>query len=203
MAVQGVVMGLAAVCLAGLAVAAERPAPPTSPRVGLAMSAPTTPAASPGSRPAAPGPKPRGAGAHRGWVWPLTPRPTVVHPFRAPAGPYASGHRGVDLSAPAEAAVRSPAVGVVSFAGVVADRGVIVVDHGGGVRSTFEPVVGWLPVGTRVNAGDRVAGLAATSWHCGSPCLHWGVRVGAEYVDPLRYIGPLRVVLLPLGGRLR
>lgn len=86
---------------------------------------------------------------------------------------------------------------------MVADRGVIVVDHGGGVRSTFEPVVGWLPVGTRVNAGDRVAGLAATSWHCGSPCLHWGVRVGAEYVDPLHYLGPVRVVLLPLGGRLR
>ena len=67
-------------------------------------------------------------------------------------------------------------------------------------RSDFhqEPVVGWLPVGTRVNAGDRVAGLAATSWHCGSSCLHWGVRVGAEYVDPLRYLGPVRVVLLPM-----
>lgn len=199
MAVPGVVMGLAAVCLAGLAVAAERPAPPTSPRVGRAMSAPTTRAASPGPRTAVQGPRPLGAQARQvAWVWPLTPRPTVVHPFRAPTGPYGPGHRGVDLSAQVAAAVRSPAVGVVSFAGVVADRGVIVVDHGGGVRSTFEPVVGWLPVGTRVNAGDRVAGLAATSWHCGSPCLHWGVRVGAEYVDPLHYLGPVRVVLLPM-----
>ncbi|MFN8084825.1 MAG: peptidoglycan DD-metalloendopeptidase family protein [Dermatophilaceae bacterium] len=163
----------------------------------MAAAGPRATPLGPGAGP--PGPTSPRAGVRRvGWVWPLTPRPIVVHPFRAPAGPYGPGHRGVDLSAQVAAAVRSPALGVVSFAGVVADRGVIVVDHGGGVRSTFEPVVGWLPVGTRVNAGDRVASLAASSWHCGSSCLHWGVRVGAEYVDPLRYLGPVRVVLLPM-----
>lgn len=133
------------------------------------------------------------------WVWPLTPGPVVVHPFRPPAGPYGPGHRGVDLAAGPGGPVRSPAPAVVSFAGLVAGRGVVVLDHGGGIRSTLEPVTDWLPVGTAVGAGDRVAVLAAEGWHCGSACLHWGVRVGQRYVDPLSFLGATRVVLLPMG----
>jgi murein DD-endopeptidase MepM/ murein hydrolase activator NlpD len=72
----------------------------------------------------------------------------------------------------------------VTFAGRLAGRGVVVVDHGG-VRTTYEPVAATVPVGTRVTVGQTVGRLTAGG-HCGtSACLHWGLRQGQDYLDPL------------------
>ncbi|MBL0704315.1 M23 family metallopeptidase [Sinomonas sp. JC656] len=145
--------------------------------------------------------------APRGWVWPLEPRPAVVRPFDPPSRPWLSGHRGVDLAAPNGAEVRSPAAGTVVFSGWVVDRPVVTVDHGEGRRSSFEPVSGSVPVGTRV---DRGAGLGTVTvseaGHCApSTCLHWGVREGGagsdDYRDPIAFIEDRRPsVLLPWNG---
>ena len=63
--------------------------------------------------------------------------------------PWASGHRGIDLAADAEATIPAPADGVVSFSGVVVDREVLSIDHGGGYISSFDPAEtdpeGWRP----------------------------------------------------------
>ncbi|KNH17493.1 peptidase M23 [Arthrobacter sp. ZBG10] len=140
-----------------------------------------------------------------GWQWPLSPRPQVLRPFAPPPQPWLSGHRGVDLVAAFDGApVASPAAGTVSFAGVVVDRPVLTIDHGNGLRSSFEPVLSTLPTGTAVTAGQVVGQLAGTAagGHCGSvPCLHWGVRQGGAYLDPLEFVMDLRPsVLLPLSG---
>ncbi|MHA7287444.1 M23 family metallopeptidase [Arthrobacter sp. MDT3-44] len=141
------------------------------------------------------------------WSWPLTPVPEVLRPFEKPPQPWKRGHRGVDLSAGAGGpVVVSPADGVVSFAGTVVDRGVLSIDHGGGRISSFEPVTTDLAKGRRVGRGDVVAMLAGPAAggpprHCRQPCLHWGVRVDGEYVDPLSFVLDRRPsVLLPLGG---
>ncbi|MCY1250485.1 hypothetical protein D9M72_641320 [compost metagenome] len=77
----------------------------------------------------------------------------------------------------------------------------ITIDHGNGLRSSFEPVESSLPAGAAVSRGD-VIGTAVTG-HCGSlPCVHWGVRRGEEYINPLSLVTDLRPsILLPVGGR--
>ncbi|MFF1882420.1 M23 family metallopeptidase [Pseudarthrobacter sp. NPDC058196] len=141
------------------------------------------------------------AGARPSWLWPLAPRPKVLRGFDPPPKPWLSGHRGVDLDAAAAGTgVVSPAPGTVSFVGVVVDRPVITIDHGGGLRSSFEPVESTLAVGTPVGAGEMVG--TAVPGHCpASLCLHWGVRNGEEYVNPLQFVLDLRPsILLPLAG---
>ncbi|GAB4099182.1 hypothetical protein GCM10028789_13460 [Sinomonas halotolerans] len=109
-----------------------------------------------------------------------------------------SGHRGVDLAGPGEE-VHSPAAGTVVFAGRVVDRSVVTVDHGGGLRSSFEPVVASVAVGTAVARGQAIGTLESSPGHCpAAPCLHWGVRRGDGYTDPLQFIEDRRPsVLLP------
>ena len=139
--------------------------------------------------------------ARPSWTWPLAPRPPVLRSFDPPPKPWLSGHRGVDLetAAPA-AAVVSPADGTVSFVGVVVDRPVITIDHGAGLRSSFEPVDSPLAVGSAVTQGQIIG--TALPGHCPTAgCIHWGVRQGEDYVNPLQFVLDLRPsVLLPLHG---
>jgi murein DD-endopeptidase MepM/ murein hydrolase activator NlpD len=96
------------------------------------------------------------------------------------------------------APIVAPAAGTVSFVGVVVDRPVITIDHGNGLRSSFEPVDSALTAGSAVAPGDVLGRVRAG--HCGPapPCLHWGVRRGEEYVNPLAFVMDLRPsVLLP------
>jgi murein DD-endopeptidase MepM/ murein hydrolase activator NlpD len=107
----------------------------------------------------------------------------------------------VDLGSASDGGpVTAPEAGTVSFVGVVVDRPVITIDHGHGLRSSFEPVRSTLKKGASVAKGAVVGTLLAG--HCGrSPCVHWGVRRGEEYLNPLSFILDLRPsVLLPLKG---
>lgn len=132
------------------------------------------------------------------WRWPVPPPIRVVAPFRAPPTPYAAGHRGIDIEAEPGAVVVAPAAGVVSFAGPVAGRGVLAIDHGDGVVSAIEPVEAVVIAGTTVAAGD-VIGTVASGGHCDARCVHFGVRVHGEYVSPFLFLGGLpRAVLLPM-----
>ena len=136
---------------------------------------------------------------HATWVWPLDPEPRVVRGFDPPDQPWGAGHRGVDLAAAVGQQVRSPEAGTVTWAGVLAGRGVLVVTHPGGLRSTLEPVTATVPVGAGVGRGGAVGTVAAEPGHCApSTCLHWGVRRGRQYLDPLAFVGRAPIVLLPL-----
>src|SRR5690606_31996405 len=120
----------------------------------------------------------------------------IVRPFVAPATPYASGHRGIDIRGTAGAAVVAPADGVVHFSGFVVDRPVLSIRHPGGLISSYEPVTSELVAGTVVHRGDTIGALQ--SGHGGAPCLHFGVRLHGDYVSPLLYLGGIpRSVLLP------
>lgn len=133
------------------------------------------------------------------WHWPVPPPISVVSPFRAPATPYGAGHRGIDLATRPGAPVVAPASGTVSFAGQVAGRGVVAIDHGDGVVSAIEPVDALVAEGAAVSAGDGV-GVVGSGGHCESACVHLGVRVDGEYVSPFLFLGGLpRAVLLPMG----
>ncbi|MFW6694277.1 murein hydrolase activator EnvC family protein [Streptomyces sp. MAR4 CNX-425] len=137
-------------------------------------------------------------------------RPVVVRGFEPPASPYGPGHRGVDLRAGAGRPVRAAAAGRVSFAGRVAGRGVLAVDHPGTgrppLRTTYEPVLPAVRKGARVVAGQVVGHVAGGPYHCATVCLHWGLRRGPAYLDPLSLLPPRLLTaghprLLPVFGR--
>lgn len=178
----------------------------------LSIGVPAVPAAdaAAGQDPAvhAPAAQDSGAGSEHptpSWRPPVVGAPEVLRPFAAPPAPWAAGHRGVDLAAAEGSPVLSPADGVVSFVGVVVDRPVVSLDHGDGLVSAFEPVETDREVGDVVAAGDTIGTLAREldgSSHCaGASCLHWGVRLHGDYLNPLLLTGDLEPsVLLPLSG---
>ncbi len=179
--------------LAALVAALLLVLPPVSPAAaGPAARAPLAPLVAAG--PAAPAP----VGAFR---WPLDGTPPVLRRFDPPPLPWQAGHRGVDLGSHPGAAVRSAGPGTVVFAGTIAGRGVVSIGHGNGLRTTYEPVdvPATLRPGFPVVAGEQIGAL--TAGHPGCPvaaCLHWGLRRGEQYLDPLLLLGLGRVRLLPL-----
>src|SRR5687767_12918249 len=89
--------------------------------------------------------------------------------------------------------------GVVAFAGMVAGRPVVSVDHPGGLRTTYEPVDPSVGAGQAVARSSPLGTLVAG--HAGCPaaaCLHWGLRRGEDYLDPLTLLDVPEVRLLPL-----
>lgn len=115
--------------------------------------------------------------------WPLPGAPVVERGFDPPPSYWGAGHRGVDLTGRVGEPVLAAAAGTVSYAGVLAGRGVVVVDHGA-VRTTYEPVTATVGIGARVAAGTPIGMLTAGHGAHGS-ALHWGLRAGEEYLDPL------------------
>ncbi|WP_256394868.1 M23 family metallopeptidase [Kocuria sp. TGY1127_2] len=111
----------------------------------------------------------------------------------------------MDLAVKPGQTIRSPASGTVTFSGRVVDRGVITVTTDDGYLTSFEPVTEQLPRGTRVSSGDVIARRDWEQSHEGcSSCLHWGVRHGGDYVNPLLLVGALSPsVLWPLPPRPR
>ena len=137
------------------------------------------------------------AAADGDWRWPVDPPRVVERPFIAPATPYSAGHRGADFGA--GTSLYAPAAGTVRFAGVVVDRPVLSIDHGGGVISSYEPVVASVAKGDSVAAGQVIGTILGG--HCRSPCVHMGVRVNGEYVSPMSFFGEIpRAILLPTRG---
>ncbi len=133
------------------------------------------------------------------WSWPVAFPRSIQRPFEAPATPYSSGHRGIDIAASVGTPVMAPATGTIYFSGRVVDRGVVTIAHEGGYLSSFEPVDSDLEEGQRVTAGQAIGAVDAGG-HCNAACLHFGVRLDGEYLSPLMMIGEVpRAVLLPLG----
>jgi murein DD-endopeptidase MepM/ murein hydrolase activator NlpD len=131
-------------------------------------------------------------------VWPLQPQPEVVRAFEPPTTPFGPGHRGVDLAGSLGQPVLAALAGRVTFAGSLAGRGVVVVDHGT-TRTTYEPVAADVRVGQPVLRGDRLGTLQLGGSHClPRACLHWGWRRGDTYLDPLLLVGGGPIRLLPL-----
>lgn len=134
------------------------------------------------------------------WRWPLRPPPRILRPFDPPAHPWEAGHRGTDLAARPGQPVYAAGAGRVGFARDLAGRGVVTVVHGR-LRTTYLPVRPTVRAGQRVQAGARIGVVEDVLGHCGpSVCLHWGLRAGVTYFDPLTLLGRGPVRLLPWWG---
>jgi len=185
-------------------------------RLLLALLAPVLLALGPSPAAAAPGPPlvvPAGA-----FAWPLAGVDGNAAPERAgavgtatrlfdpPPHYYGRGHRGVDLAGHPGLTVLAAGGGTVVHAARLAGRGVVSVEHGAGLRTTYEPVTVGVAPGAVVRRGDPLGALEPGHRSCPvAACLHWGLRrpsadaaAGAlEYLDPLLLLGLGRVRLLP------
>ncbi|WP_084211247.1 peptidoglycan DD-metalloendopeptidase family protein [Pseudonocardia acaciae] len=133
-----------------------------------------------------------------GYGWPLLPRASVSRPFQPPSRPYGPGHRGADLVGSPGQPVVAAGDGVVVYAGPLADRGVVSVQHPDGLRTTYEPVTALVRGGQPVRRGQPLGSLAPGHLGCPAPaCLHWGLRRDGEYLDPLQLVRRAPVRLLP------
>ncbi|WP_419248776.1 murein hydrolase activator EnvC family protein [Streptomyces melanogenes] len=162
-----------------------------------------------------------GPAVRGGRVWPVPGAPVVVRGWDPPATPYGPGHRGVDLAAPPGTEIRAVAAGRVTFAGPVAGKGVLTITLDGPgsppLRTTYEPVRALVREGERVSAGQPVAVIEAALGpdpesdadadadadhppHCTESCLHWGLKRGDAYLNPLALVRGGHVRLLPVWG---
>ena len=110
----------------------------------------------------------------------------VSDPFRAPSAGFGPGNRGLEYATEPGVAVVAAAPGLVVFAGPVAGRVWLTIDHGAGLRTTYGPLAG-----LRVVPGDvvrRGTTLARTT----GP-LHFGARLEGVYVDPASLVGVFTV----------
>jgi len=112
---------------------------------------------------------------------------TVVHPYDAPANPYAAGHRGVDVAAPMGTPVRASAAGTVSFSGNVAGDGSVTIDHDPHLKTSYS-YLGSIAVkkGQTVKRGTVIGTVGRG--HPGSglpPHVHLSARRDGVYFDPL------------------
>ncbi len=129
------------------------------------------------------------------WLWPVE-EPRLTQGFIRPPDPYGPGHRGVDVVG-ADADVRAPAAGVIAFTGMVAGRPVVTIDHGDGLVTTLEPVLGEQAAGAAIHRGQTV-GTVATGGHTAPGAVHLGVRRNGQYINPMLLLGGVsRAVLLP------
>ena len=138
------------------------------------------------------------AHASKQWDWPIKPAQINLG-FDRPAQNWMPGHRGVDLNGKSGDKVLAAGNGVITFAGLVAGKGVVVIKHGN-LRTTYEPVTASVAVGSRVRVGDVIGTLTAGESHCAIQakvsCLHWGLLRGEKYLNPL-WLVQKRVRLLP------
>ncbi len=144
-------------------------------------------------------PAPRTVAPIPGWGWPLPAPHHVVRGFDPPPQPWLPGHRGVDLAGSPGEPVLAAGSGVVWFAGRVARIPVVSIRHPDGLLTTYQPVRSRLTAGEPVRVGQPIGHLVVLGSHCTpAACLHWGLRRGHDYLDPLALLHLNPVRLLPL-----
>ncbi|MCP4249791.1 MAG: M23 family metallopeptidase [bacterium] len=115
-----------------------------------------------------------------------TPLPGPVVESFAP-GSGLAGHWGVDFQAEAGSAATAALAGTVTFAGRVVDNLSVTVHHGGGIRTSYSFLESIdVAVGDTVRQGERVG---STGRAHGSDSLHFSLRLGDRYLDPVGLFG--------------
>jgi murein DD-endopeptidase MepM/ murein hydrolase activator NlpD len=130
------------------------------------------------------------------WQLPFQSPHRLIRAYLQPTSDYSAGHRGVDYAVAADESVFAPASGVISVAGTIVDRGVIVIAHEGSLISELEPVCSTLKVGDQVVKGALIGRFCQTNVdyrnHCEvKPCLHFSLRLNGKYLSPIALIGGL------------
>ncbi|MGO9377971.1 MAG: M23 family metallopeptidase [Dissulfurispiraceae bacterium] len=122
--------------------------------------------------------------------WPVTG--AITSPFgerEAPIGGGMQFHTGIDISVPTGTPVKSTAEGIVSFAGLSAGSGnLVVIEHGLGYTTAYAHNSSiTVKVGQRVKRGDIISYSGSTGNSTG-PHLHYEVWKQGKAVNPQPYL---------------
>ncbi|MFQ5812364.1 MAG: LysM peptidoglycan-binding domain-containing protein [Anaerolineae bacterium] len=103
-------------------------------------------------------------------------------------GPPTSYHGGIDYGAEVGTPVLAAGRGRVALAEELTERGnAVIIDHGLGVYSGYYHLSEIaVEAGQEVERGDLIGRVGSTGLSTGSH-LHWEIRVGGVYVDPLQW----------------
>jgi murein DD-endopeptidase MepM/ murein hydrolase activator NlpD len=103
-------------------------------------------------------------------------------------GPFQGYHGGTDFQAGMGTPVLAPARGRVALREDVRLRGkVLVLDHGGGVYTTYAHLQDWsIGENQEVDQGQPIATVGSTGLSTG-PHLHWELWVGGRTVNPMEW----------------
>jgi murein DD-endopeptidase MepM/ murein hydrolase activator NlpD len=101
----------------------------------------------------------------------------ITDGWRPPDHEFGPGNRGWEYATDQGTPVRAAGDGVVTFAGTIDGERYVTVAHRGGLRTSYSylATIG-VAEGARLRRGDPVGTSGAR--------LHFGVRLGAGYVDP-------------------
>jgi len=117
----------------------------------------------------------------------------VIDPFRAPAGPYAPGNRGLEYDTIPGQIVRSSSDGVVTFSGQVGGNLFVTVRHSASLRTT----VGFVE-STSVQTGDIV--VKGQPIAIAGHNMHFTARRDGQYIDPALLFQHFRVIVRLVPG---
>ena len=123
-------------------------------------------------------------------LWPAAGPTTSGYGYRThPIFGDSRMHTGIDIGAPYGAPVIAADDGSVVFVGAMGGYGnVVVIDHGGGLSTTYNHLGSYLvSTGQSVSRGSQVATIGC-SGYCTGPHLHFEVRVNGSPVDPMPYL---------------
>ena len=98
-------------------------------------------------------------------------------------------HTGIDIGAGYGAPVIAADAGEVIYAGVMSGYGnVIVIDHGGGLATTYNHLSSFFVSSGQVVARGSQVGAVGCTGYCTGPHLHFEVRINGDPVDPMPYL---------------
>jgi len=114
----------------------------------------------------------------------------VIDGFRPPDHIGGRGNRGLEYDSLAGAPVWAAADGVVRFCGSVAGRGVVVINHADGLRTTYTGLEDMYVCGGREVRQFEPIGTTTDN-------LHFGALIGNTYLDPQVLIDASESPLVP------
>jgi len=113
-------------------------------------------------------------------------------------GQHRSQHRGTDFRADDGTPVKASNSGIVSLARNLFYSGeIVIVDHGLGIFTNYAHLSKIEVIeGQHIARGDQI-GRTGSTGRVSGPHLHWGVKVGGVYVDPLQFLTVISSLLAP------
>ncbi|MDI6868389.1 MAG: peptidoglycan DD-metalloendopeptidase family protein [Coprothermobacterota bacterium] len=126
-----------------------------------------------------------GEPSEAGLIWPVGGNITSYFGYRS----WGDFHRGIDIGAAYGTPVAAAADGIVVAAEYRGTYGnMILIAHAGGISTVYAHLSGFaVGPGDTVSQGEVIGWVGMTGLTTG-PHLHFEVRVGGEFVDPLEWL---------------
>lgn len=128
------------------------------------------------------------------FIWPCPSSGRITSNFGGRSSPTegaSTNHQGVDIGASSGSAIVAAASGTVVISTYSYSAGnYVMLNHGGGVYTVYMHCSQLLvSEGQQVTQGQTIARVGSTGYSTG-PHLHFGIRSGGSYINPLKYVSP-------------